>query len=357
MVSNRLIRWMIAGCGIAIATAMVPIAQAERGDGCLEYRLASRNGEGGIRLMSKHQDFRRVNNGRVTGTLCGRGREEIEIAKRQVDTRVRLSINGRDYVFKPGDRGDKLEDNWFREYVVVKFERHSGGGHSGDSDSGGGWGHGGHGNSSHSGHNDRCSQYRLAVAGGVGGVRFMSNQRDFHRANNRTIHGRICAEGRVRVQLSKRDRRTKVTLDIADERYVFRRGETGVDEDGWYRSYFTADLGGGGHGGNWNQGSNSSDSQASNQRCSEYRLISAGGDGGIRLMSNQEDFHMAHNGRADGKFCVRRGRQTIELSKRDPNTSVTARINGRRYKFGDGDKGDKLEHNWYRRYFEVNLHE
>lgn len=87
--------------------------------GCAQYRLSAYGGEAGFRLMNNKQDFRRASNGSVVGRICSGGRATIELSKRHPRTHVALQINGREYVFGRGDRGDRIENHWFRRYIKV----------------------------------------------------------------------------------------------------------------------------------------------------------------------------------------------------------------------------------------------
>ncbi len=98
------------------------------------------------------------------------------------------------------------------------------------------------------------------------------------------------------------------------------------------------------------------DQQPQNEKrsCTEYRLSSTGGDAGFRTLNNPKDFRQVSNGSVTGQICTG-GLVTIELSKRHPDTLVSLTILGREYVFGQGDRGDKLASNWFRRYFNLDL--
>ncbi len=88
--------------------------------------------------------------------------------------------------------------------------------------------------------------------------------------------------------------------------------------------------------------------------CTEYRLSSYGGQAGVRTVNNPNDFRQANNGSVVGQICAK-GRVTVELSKRHPDTHVSLVLYGQEYVFGQGDRGDKLLNNWFRRYLTVDL--
>lgn len=71
--------------------------------------------------MSGSREFRQTHNGSVAGNICHTGKVQIELAKRDPHTRVSLALNGREYVFGQGDRGDRHVNNWFRRYINVSL--------------------------------------------------------------------------------------------------------------------------------------------------------------------------------------------------------------------------------------------
>ena len=127
---------LILACAAALSLQLVSTgAMAQRGEdnpegpfksnpgsdsaGCTEYRLSAFGGDAGLRLMRQPKDFRRVSNGSVRGQICDGGRVQVELAKRHPDTHVSLAIAGREYTFAEGDRGDSLDNNWFRWYFTI----------------------------------------------------------------------------------------------------------------------------------------------------------------------------------------------------------------------------------------------
>jgi len=136
-------RHALIGIALMSGTVSAPIALAERDAnipngpfhsnkhwqhnnnhrGCAQYRLSAYGGEAGFRLMNNKQDFRRASNGSVVGRICSGGRTTIELSKRHPNTHVALQINGREYVFGQGDRGDRIANHWFRRYIKVNLHR------------------------------------------------------------------------------------------------------------------------------------------------------------------------------------------------------------------------------------------
>ena len=115
---------LILGAGLATSMAMAPASFAGGGN-CSEYRLSAYGGDAGFRVMVGSRDFRKASNGSVVGRICHSGNVQIELAKRHPGTRVSLAVNGREYVFGEGDRGDRHVNNWFRRYVNVDLGHHS----------------------------------------------------------------------------------------------------------------------------------------------------------------------------------------------------------------------------------------
>ena len=133
------------GLTLASMLAVAPVSYAERGGnspfgfhsyqqnqhankhaGCAKYRLSAYGGEAGFRLLNNAQDFRRVANSSVTGKICSRGHVTLELSKRHPDTHVTLLLNGREYRFEQGDRGDRVANHWFRRYIKVDLFQRSG---------------------------------------------------------------------------------------------------------------------------------------------------------------------------------------------------------------------------------------
>ena len=83
-----------------------------------------------------------------------------------------------------------------------------------------------------------CTPFELHARGGEAGIRFMHNIGDYHRVKNRVYHGRICRDGPLTVELSKRHPDTRVILKINGARYEFRPGEKAHRTiNHWHRKY------------------------------------------------------------------------------------------------------------------------
>ncbi|MBX2868376.1 MAG: hypothetical protein KTR18_06850 [Acidiferrobacterales bacterium] len=123
MKSTTFFKTLIMGAGLVTSMVMSPASFA--GGNCTEYRLSAYGGDAGFRVMVGSRDFRKASNGSVIGKICHSGNVQIELAKRHPGTRVSLAVNGREYVFGEGDRGDRHVNNWFRRYVHVDLGHYS----------------------------------------------------------------------------------------------------------------------------------------------------------------------------------------------------------------------------------------
>ncbi len=86
---------------------------------CTPYRLSAYGGEAGFRLMNNVKIFKRTAHGSVAGRICSGGRVTVELSKTNPNTHVALQVNGREYVFGQGDRGERLTNHWFRRYIQI----------------------------------------------------------------------------------------------------------------------------------------------------------------------------------------------------------------------------------------------
>jgi len=134
------LKGILIGASIASAIIFAPAAlagkdpdtpnhrynpQPNHDNGCARYRLSASGGDAGFRLMNNTRDFRKTSNGSVIGQICTSGRVTVELSKRHPNTHVSLEVNGREYVFAQGDRGDKHANSWFRRYVHIDLRGHS----------------------------------------------------------------------------------------------------------------------------------------------------------------------------------------------------------------------------------------
>lgn len=108
-----------------------------------------------------------------------------------------------------------------------------------------------------------------------------------------------------------------------------------------------------GSGGNW-AGSGGNWSGSGGNSCATYSVTASGGEGGFRFTHDPQSFQRIGGRAISGRICNRNNVQ-VELSKTNPATSVVLDVNGNRYRFGQGDSGDKFENSWYRRYFTIRL--
>ena len=148
MKTSLRIKSLFIGASLVTITMAAQTAHAVRGEddgsyqrhlnqqqynGCADYRLSVHGGEGGFRLMNNQKDFRSANNHNISGQVCSNGQVKIELSKRHPGTRVALSINGREYVFGQGDRGNKVINNWFRRYYVIDLPHQTSRNHNSNS--------------------------------------------------------------------------------------------------------------------------------------------------------------------------------------------------------------------------------
>jgi len=134
---NKL-KGILIGASLATGLVSAPAALAGKNynNSCTQYRLSAYGGDAGFRLMNNSKNFRKTSNGSIVGKICNSGRVKVELSKRHPNTHVSLEVNGYEYVFGQGDRGDRHANNWFRRYVHVDLPKHSGhhGGHRNNHD-------------------------------------------------------------------------------------------------------------------------------------------------------------------------------------------------------------------------------
>jgi len=119
MNKTTFLKTLVIGAGMMGSMVMAPATFA--GNSCSEYRLSAYGGDAGFRVMSGSRDFRKASNGSVIGNICQSGNVQIELSKRNPGTHVSLAVNGREYVFGQGDRGDRHVNNWFRRYININL--------------------------------------------------------------------------------------------------------------------------------------------------------------------------------------------------------------------------------------------
>lgn len=84
-----------------------------------------------------------------------------------------------------------------------------------------------------------------------------------------------------------------------------------------------------------------------NGRCFDIKAYSDGGSAGLRFSSGKA-FYRYNSKPHTGRIC-HTGELKVEISKRDPQTSVVLEINGRPYTFSKNEKHDLLKASWYRK--------
>ena len=108
---------------LILGAGMMASASAHADGHCVAYAAATAGGEGGFRLMDDQNGFRRINaGGRVEGTICNRDSVRIELAKRDLATKVGMKIGDNRYQFPAGDKGDKRVNGWYRKYFTIKLK-------------------------------------------------------------------------------------------------------------------------------------------------------------------------------------------------------------------------------------------
>ena len=90
------------------------------------------------------------------------------------------------------------------------------------------------------------------------------------------------------------------------------------------------------------------------KQCATYSVTASGGEGGFRFTHDPSSFQRIGGRAISGRICNRDTVQ-VELSKTNRETRVVLDINGDRYRFDQGDAGDRHENNWYRKYYNVRV--
>ena len=90
---------------------------------------------------------------------------------------------------------------------------------------------------------DGCVHYQVSAYGGDGGIRFLHNTDEWNLVQGSGQHGKVCRDGYVTVELSKRHPATTVTLAINGQNYTFNSGERAHKYiDNWHRKYIDIRL-------------------------------------------------------------------------------------------------------------------
>ena len=92
------------------------------GAGCAPYAVATEGGEGGFRFLDDPKSFKTISNGgRIDGQICNRSSVQVELSKRNVNTKVGMKVVNNRYKFNSGDSGDKLVNGWYRKSFTIVF--------------------------------------------------------------------------------------------------------------------------------------------------------------------------------------------------------------------------------------------
>lgn len=86
-------------------------------------------------------------------------------------------------------------------------------------------------------------------------------------------------------------------------------------------------------------------------KCFDYFAYTDGGTGGLRFIS-KEGYSTFQKSGDRGRVC-HTGVLPMEITKRDKNTNVYVKINGRVFSFVAGEKEDRLQNNWYRKHVKL----
>ncbi len=246
----------------------------------------------------------------------------------------------------------------------------------------------------------RCHPFFVKSYEGTAGIRFVDEENRLTPVHpGREVQGELCRNGNIRVELAKKDRGAGVVLKIADREYRFKPWSQYDDFRGsWYRRYLSIDLpqkkqggvkyGSNGWGntagfgkryssgvknganwgnnyqGQWYRNSNVNRPSGSvsnaysgnnNQRnCIAYSVTGNHKDTGVRFLTGPQEFHHTGYGTQKRELC-HRGNIRFELSKKKIPGEVILQIAGKTFVFRQGDRGDRIENNWYRKYFEINI--
>jgi hypothetical protein len=93
------------------------------GSGCAPYAVATQGGEGGFRFLDDPKSFKTISNGgRIEGQICNRNSVQVELSKRNVNTKVGMKVVNDRYTFNSGDSGDRLVNGWYRKSITIVFK-------------------------------------------------------------------------------------------------------------------------------------------------------------------------------------------------------------------------------------------
>ena len=241
-----------------------------------------------------------------------------------------------------------------------------------------------------------CHNYTVQSADGEGAVRFVDKADSLTPVRpGRPLQGELCDNGPVRVELARRDRRVGITMNVADQELRFEPWSAYDNfSNNWYRKYMTVTLpqagrnnGGGqnygrngwgntqGFGKRYSSGVDNGDNWGNNYRrnwhkaavvpaavtkvyadkdCVDFSAAGNHKDTGVRFLVGDRKFYRIGDGSIKQAIC-HKGNIKVELAKKKQGAEVVLQVNGKTIKFDRGDSGDRYEHDWYRKYYTVNV--
>lgn len=85
--------------------------------------------------------------------------------------------------------------------------------------------------------NGPCFKYKAYTSGGPGGLRFYG-KKDLQRLTSKPISGKICADGKITMEMNKNNPDTTVYVEINGKRFSFNAGDKGhAYVNTWYRKH------------------------------------------------------------------------------------------------------------------------
>lgn len=238
-----------------------------------------------------------------------------------------------------------------------------------------------------------CREFTLSATRSRGAVRFVGMERGTtHVPAGETVRGELCDNSISKIELAKRNRDGDLLFTIDGQEYFFAPRE-GYDDfrEGWYRQYssiptqpnsdnrvagrdnrrwgntwgfgqrYSSGVESGENWGNnyprkWNQRKKPPVANVDNkpENCVAYSVSGNHRDTGIRFLVGDHKFHSVGNTSLNKQLC-HTGRIRVELAKRKEQAEVVLTIDGQAYPFKRGDKGDRYEKTWYRKYYSLDI--
>ena len=247
---------------------------------CHPYTLRAYDGNGAVRFVDSENQLKQFAPGRdVQGEVCGKGRVNVELAKKDRRADVVISLGEKDYVFERWSQYDDYRGNWYIKRIAIDLPKRSGGGNQDDGQYGqNGWGNttgfgkryssgvdsgANWGNSYNRNWNKvktkkvvaqqpvapkappkkQCNSFSASGNHPDTGMRFLVGDNQFHVIGNGNITQQICHSGQVQIELAKKRKEAQVVANVAGRTYVFGANQTGDRHvRDWYRKYFTVQL-------------------------------------------------------------------------------------------------------------------